>query len=312
MPSVAQTNSMAERGWWLRRAPAVFAVALSLFVHMAILSWAAEVVIQGPPAEAGDDAIALAILTETELTEQLQAWLQGVEQTVEPLALADAFTVSELPSLSFNLLEAGPPGSLLDLSGAGRIGRAAGGLELAMGGGSAKFFGVEARGSRFAYIVDVSSSMHGSKMEVLKEQLIASISGLLQHAHLAVYLYNNRVTPVRGMGWHPAKDHVKQDFYVEIMARQTAGGTKPLPAFEQVFNLQPRPDAIYFMTDGEFYTDAGVIVAIIARMNREGRDRVPIHCITYLNDQSAAVMRRIAQDSGGSYRHIEAAGGTAR
>src|SRR5438046_2601550 len=56
------------------------------------------------------------------------------------------------------------------------------------------------------------------------------------------------------------------------------GGTEPLTAFKIVMTLRPKPDAIYFMTDGEFNEDNATAVA---RMNAEWR--IPIHCLTFVS-----------------------------
>ncbi len=50
------------------------------------------------------------------------------------------------------------------------------------GGGGAKFFGVEARGSRFIFIVDVSGSMEGGKIVTLRSELTKSIDGLAENS----------------------------------------------------------------------------------------------------------------------------------
>jgi hypothetical protein len=82
------------------------------------------------------------------------------------------------------------------------------------------------------------------------------------------------------------------------------GATEPLSAFKIVFTLKPKPDAIYFMTDGEF--DEGA-AAVIARMNAEWK--IPIHCLTFVSREGERVMKKIAADSGGTYAHVSGPGG---
>jgi hypothetical protein len=55
------------------------------------------------------------------------------------------------------------------------------------------------------------------------------------------------------------------------------------------------------MTDGLF--DAG-IADRVAAMNRTGK-KIPIHCIAFAEKGSEALMRRIAEQSGGTYNYIE-------
>ena len=83
-----------------------------------------------------------------------------------------------------------------------------------------------------------------------------------------------------------------------------AGGMRvPLPAFDLLFELRPRPDAIYFMTDGAFVNPEAV-VAEITRLNRSTGRVVPIHCITFIEREAEETMKEIARQSGGSYTHV--------
>ena len=79
------------------------------------------------------------------------------------------------------------------------------------------------------------------------------------------------------------------------------GGTHPADAFEMAFTLKPRPDAIYFMTDGLF--DEAVAERVL-RLNRQGSRPVPIHCIAFGTRDAEALMRQMAQASGGSFTFV--------
>ena len=172
------------------------------------------------------------------------------------------------------------------------------------GGGGAKFFGVEARGARFAYIVDVSGSMGGPKLEALKEQLAGSLSGIVDSGSYFVVAFSSGPQPLHpAVRWMDASSKNKKDSTTMIRRLEASGGTEPLGAFQLVFGLRPRPDAIYFMTDGEF-DDA--IIDTIAKLNRGAR-KVPIHCIALLDDMGAELLKRIARDSDGTYTHVKGA-----
>ena len=80
------------------------------------------------------------------------------------------------------------------------------------------------------------------------------------------------------------------------------GDTEPLPAFEAAFTrLRPRPDAIFFMTDGLFRPD---VADAIPTLNA-GPKPVPIHSISLMDRGAEALLRKIAADSGGTYRHVD-------
>ena len=289
---------------WTPRALAA-GIVVSLLLHLMIMVIAGQ--IRFSHAQAGGagpltDAVEMAIATDTELAEIEQELLEA-----EPPPVPDMPT-PELASLEMtdeaggdeatSLIEAADIGAEV---GAGDIGGGdlgAGGS----GGGAASFFGVEARGTRFAYVVDVSGSMNiAGKIDLLRQELAKSIEALLENAEFLVVLYNSDASPLGGRtAWVEGTPAGKRWARAALAKVSAGGGTNPLPGFEIVFGRRPRPDAIYFMTDGEF--DAQVAVDIM-RMNSEAR--IPIHCITFVNKDAEELMRRIATHSGGSYHHVD-------
>lgn len=64
-----------------------------------------------------------------------------------------------------------------------------------------------------------------------------------------------------------------------INANRPTGGTNPLGSFQKVFSLNPPPDVIFFMTDGQF----GINTELIKRMNKGPRKAV-INTIQFRNN----------------------------
>ena len=62
--------------------------------------------------------------------------------------------------------------------------------------------------------------------------------------------------------------------------------------------MRQRPDAIYFMTDGEFND----LMPDIEREN--ARARVPIHCICLGSTTGEPAMKAIAERTKGSYKFV--------
>lgn len=253
---------------------------------------------------AGD--IELAVISTVELDELLDS-LPTTETSNLPEMTPEDPSFSDLPepeSLG-EFLSAGEPtvglGGVGDSVGADSEGLSLGGA--ASGGTS--FFGVEASGSRFAYIVDVSGSMMSEdRLKVLQDQLIASIQGLVEHGSFSVVFYSTNSYALGGeVRWIPATRTNKRKAALEIRGTTAQGATIPLPAFEMVFSLDPKPDAIYFMTDGEFERPSQVI-SRIGRMNGIGRRRTPVHSIAFESRVAEEVMRRIAAMSGGTYTYV--------
>lgn len=196
----------------------------------------------------------------------------------------------------------GPIGEGLGGAGGGDIGDGQGLGAGGTGGGAASFFGVEAKGSRFAYICDVSGSMRGVRLDALKMEMRESIEALLDHMGFYVVLFNS---DARELGdrtkWTVASPTGKRWAVETIFRIEAYGGTEPWPAFDKVFNIKPAPDAIYFMTDGIF----DPAVADLIAMRNRGSRKVPVHCITFEDKSAEELMRRIAAESGGTYTHVE-------
>ncbi len=275
-------------------------------------------------ADAGGGAnepIEFSLITEAELNEQTAINVDEIEFVeIETESLVDldlladsgaSQSVNELADTMAPELENGG-GSISDLdvqtgsSGAGT-------------GEGASFFGLEASGKRFAYIVDRSGSMNTlirsgemSRWELTQIELIRSVQGLSAGAEYFVVLFSTGMTPLfGGSDWIKGTQGNKRLTASAMMSSTANGGTDPEEAFRLVFSLEPKPDAIYFMTDGEFNSN---VPGRISQMNR--RRRVPIHCILLGEPGSAAITQKvegmlkgIARSSNGRYRHVEDVGG---
>jgi len=299
---------LPRRITWSRQT-ALFGVSLSLFVHVGLLLLFALIYPKRPVigTGVGQFDFPLAVIAEAELTELVRVALDDqtpqMDQSAEPKLPSIEDITPTVGSEALMSLEAT---DLSTLSGAGDADITDGeGLDDGSGG-SAQFFGVEARGSRFAYIVDVSGSMEGDRLAALKRALLASIAGLYEQAHFTVVLFSSDAVALTGNRWVPATERAKKEIEKDIRAIRAYGGTNPLPAFEIVFAMRPRPDAIYFMTDGQFADgEEDKALARIARLNDRGDRRTPIHCITFIERSSERLMRQIARQSGGTYTHVE-------
>ncbi|HYD02260.1 MAG TPA: VWA domain-containing protein [Phycisphaerales bacterium] len=160
------------------------------------------------------------------------------------------------------------------------------------------FMGVEAAAGRVVYIVDISGSMDGAKMGFLKEELTRSINKLEDGTSFLVLPFSSDVQVLGSTRYQVASAGTKKSVGNLISRLKAEGGTEPLPAFEIAFRQNPRPEAIYFMTDGLF--DDSLIEAV--EKMQTGRN-VPIHCISLVDRSSEALMERIAKMSDGSYVH---------
>lgn len=298
-------------GQWVASAISV-GVGLSIAIHIIMLLVAA--VMSVGIARAGGAGARHA--RDYELTTTEVALTGLTEAPLDAVAPAAAAVDAELPELPTAGVMEGSGGVDAPAAGEG-LGQIADGLGGAgggdigdgeglgaggAGGGAATFFGVEAKGSRFAYVVDISGSMQGEKLSQLKIELASSVNALLEHMSYFVVAFSNTPQPLgERRKWTGATEDGKRWAGTMLHQLKAEGGTEPWSALELVLTMKPAPDAIYFMTDGQF--DAQVADQIEVR-NRGAR-KVPIHCIAFGDEAAEELLRRIASQSGGTYAHVK-------
>jgi hypothetical protein len=270
----------------------------------------------GRPVGPQGDTIEMAILTESEMlnvvgetTDAPGSLVPEAEEFSAGMAeVADTGPGSDLPGVTegpSEIGDTGGSGTEVWIPGQG-LGGAGG------GGGGAKFFGVEATGSRFAYIVDVSGSMEGARLDALREELTHSISELPETAQFLVIPFASTALPLGDRTtWTEASPTGKKWAKNAIVAElaRARDGTVPLPGFQIAFTVRPRPEAIYFMTDGEQFPEN--TQAELEALN--GQFKVPVHCIRFgdkaegdnrMSNDAEKVMRAIAKQSKGTYKFL--------
>jgi hypothetical protein len=181
--------------------------------------------------------------------------------------------------------------------GIGDLSRPAGGP-----GDEVKFMGTVATGRRFCIVADTSGSMHGPKLDYVKEEILETVASMKATARFQVVFFCSRAIPYPEPDWlRPRKEYDELGDW--LAKRYASGGTEPMTAFRVAFALQPPPDAIFFMTDGLFPTS---VVREVAELQRTTRKQVVIHTICFMDDVAEPWMREIARNSGGTYRYVAA------
>lgn len=304
---VPESFGQKFRRWFLRAS--IAGLLISFTIHIVILLVAALIQFgSGGGSPQVGPAIEFAVMSQSDLDE-MQAEELEVEEPNSQELLEDPVDPSTDPLLDDSLAELVDTQATLDAElnlGGGDLSSAdGGGTDGGAGTGSASFFGIEARGNRFAYIVDVSGSMgRDGRIKAMQEELTRSVSSMPDYVSFFIVLYSDDAHPLGGKRrWTDATGAGKRWARKAIANISPLGATKPMPAFEMVFDMRPRPDAIYFMTDGEFAE--GIADQIIMR-NRE--HPTPIHCITFMSRSAEPVMKRIASETGGTYTHQEGRG----
>ena len=187
--------------------------------------------------------------------------------------------------------------------GAGMAAQAAGGdwssfsAAAGGGGGGASFFGLQARGKNFAYVVDYSGSMEGSRLQAAKSELIRSISALKRNMKFFIVFYDDRFVVMPGGMMLKCTEANKRRLFGWVDRVRSGGGTDPSAAMEAALAL--KPDAVWLLSDGEFDESA---CNVIHQANQ--RVRAQIHTVGFQGREGERLLKRIAEQNNGRYRYV--------
>ena len=168
-----------------------------------------------------------------------------------------------------------------------------------------EFFGIGGFGQSFVYVVDCSDSMNDNgKFERARYELLQSIEQLGKDQRYFVIFYNHEAHPMAAE--RPVLATQKQIAQTTrwINDAEANGGTNPLPALLDALSM--RPDAIYFLSDGQFDPMTIPELRFRNRANLRLHTRaIPIHTIAFFDRATVGLMRTIARNSGGEFRFVK-------
>jgi len=184
-----------------------------------------------------------------------------------------------------------------------------GGIAGETDGTSTQFFGTQAIGSRFIFIIDASDSMNeGFRWHHAVRELEASIDKLGSDQKALVLLYNFQTypmfnTPADELELLPVTKEFKTNLRSWLGRQIPIGGTRPAHALG--YSLSLKPDAIFLLSDGMLADNS---VKVLARQNA-ARDpangdftKIPIHTVSLgPNVAGAELMKFIADNNDGEF-----------
>ena len=163
------------------------------------------------------------------------------------------------------------------------------------------FCGVHGYGQRVVFIVDRSGSMGGSRLHLLKSEMMRSLQGLNEKQYYTIFAYNSMSVQMptdpaynEDAGLVSADGSLGMASYW-IRSLQAGGGTDPSRAVVQALELNP--NVIFLLSDGEFSITPELGVAI-----RESGKEIPIHTIAFQTAGNLPSLVNIAKATGGKYR----------
>ncbi|NBX26396.1 MAG: hypothetical protein EBQ99_10195 [Planctomycetes bacterium] len=284
------------------------AFSVSIPLHLALALWLSMQVRQeGPaaePAVLGEIGTVEAPEAQPEATSPpaTQQAVRPIPMPAEPTVAADPAWQRMVESATAEPLAAG--GGEIAPAALTAVGSVASGAAAPAAGTS--FFGVRAKGLRFAFVVDKSASMnHDGRMRRAVDELVRSTDGLPDYALFRVCLFDTRVASFPERGYRKAREADLAQFRAWLGAVAAGGGTTPRVAFEALLQDGAAPDAIFFMTDGEIGGDEPEWIIQRVRMN--GRS-IPVHCVALGDPAAIRQLEGIAAATGGKFRFIPGGG----
>ena len=200
-----------------------------------------------------------------------------------------------------------------------------------------EFFGAHAYGNSFVFVLDISASMaarNGQRLQRATIELMRSINQLNDEQNFSVVLYSERATPMFLEANQPRmrsatpKNKQAAIQWLKYQARPT-GGTFPASALQIAGNM--KPDAVFFLSDGEFVygqlPSFGVELNSFLRGFGQARldappmangpsdpqsvlaaydPKIVVHTIAFESTASRPLMERIANEKKGQHRFIPA------
>ena len=174
----------------------------------------------------------------------------------------------------------------------------------------ARFFGIELRGRRIAFVVDYSQSMWGPRRAKAEAELVDAVKGLASTAQFSIVLFNERVWWFRD-GPLPARPQEKFDLARYLPEQETKSYTNLHDALEAALGLlgdgaaarAPAPglDEVVVLSDG--VPNRGRIKEpdkILDAIRKLNAGRVRIHAVC-LGDEPTDLLPRLAAENGGRY-----------
>ncbi|HIQ19825.1 MAG TPA: VWA domain-containing protein, partial [Planctomycetes bacterium] len=302
----------------LRRA---FGPALSALVHLALAILLALVSLsfsdQVPPTLV---TAAVADAEPVEQLEQLSAELsvvepldQAIPSISEPVSNPAAIDLGPLATeQAAGQSEGIPPRESSVLSLADLAEKSGQGFDpIGQSRGSAQFFGVQAGGQRFVFVVDGSRSMKGDRWKACTYELVSAVRRLTKNQRFYVILFAENCHPMFGapqpapFPLPPTEQNIAR-LIRWLQSYQLEPGAGPYEALQLA--LAFRPDAIFLLSDGRFSDRTEEFLEEHNRVREDFTERlvpkVAVHTIGFFSRSGQELLKRIADQNGGTYRFV--------
>ncbi len=174
--------------------------------------------------------------------------------------------------------------------------------------GTPSYYGLSIHARRIVFVIDISGSMRGSRLEAAERELNATLDRLPETTSLNIVAFSNRTTVWRKT-LTPATPQAKQAAQRFVYLLRAGGRTAAYDALEAAFHFDT--EAIYFLSDGA--PNAGTIPrpdAILTAVTQANRARrISIYTIGIAPGEPGgpldSFMKTLAEEDFGVYRRVD-------
>jgi hypothetical protein len=178
------------------------------------------------------------------------------------------------------------------------------------GGGGTSFFGHQATGKRFVYLLDASGSMYDyNAIAVAKAELLSSLSQLDENQQFQVIFYNERCYAMKSpvgkdeLFWGTEINRNLASQFIRNV--EPDGGTRHLEALMLALNYSP--DIIFFLTDAG---EPILYAADLDKIKRRNNGRTTIFTVEFGKGANLKVdnfLKKLARENSGAhaYRDVQ-------
>ena len=174
----------------------------------------------------------------------------------------------------------------------------------------ASFFGAQAEGNRFVFVIDSSGSMRGPRWEALCKELIRAIQSLSPDQDFFVISFDSTahpmfgIAPPKGKFLKAVKKNVDQ---LRNWIRSIEHGRQTFPASAVGIAMRLEPDAIFLLSDGEINDSTVEDLRIWNRKldaDGDAKTLIPIHTVLLHSQMGYATLEIIAKENGGTFTPV--------
>lgn len=165
------------------------------------------------------------------------------------------------------------------------------------------YFGVEAVGERFVFIIDSSRSMAGIRWDRAIAELTKTAKELGPDQKFTIICFDEKERPLFDQKpvFYPPTKKVLATTSNWLKSLRHGRDTRPASAVRIAMDLAP--DSIYVLSDGLITDDTQELLRENNK-REDGQPLIPVHTILLYSDDGKEILESIAKENGGTFINV--------